>query len=151
MKFHQIFPKGVTASSFFKRDPDKQIAEGTKYRPKNYNPNSPIFIAKDGLKYFNTFRPGPLEPRKFEARKEIEPFLNLMEYLIPDEEHRDLVLDWLACIVKHPGIKMRYCIVIVSDDWQVGKGSLFRVMEMILGEENVMQTKIKAMKDKGSM
>ena len=46
---------------------------------------------------------------------------------------------------------MRYCIVIVSDDWQVGKGSLFRVMEMILGEENVMQTKIKAMKDKGSM
>ena len=151
MKFHQIFPKGVTASSFFKRDPDKQIAEGTKYRPKNYNPNSPIFIAKDGLKYFNTFRPGPLEPRKFEARKEIEPFLNLMEYLIPDEEHRDLVLDWLACIVKNPGIKMRYCIVIVSDDWQVGKGSLFRVMEMILGEENVMQTKIKAMKDKGSM
>ena len=151
MKFHQIFPKGVSASVYFKKDPDKQIAEGTKYRPKDYSSDSPIITNTDGLKYFNTYRPGPLEPRKFEHRKEIEPFLKLMEYLIPNEKHRDLVLDWLACIVQQRGVKMRYCIVIVSSDWQVGKGTLYRVMELILGENNVMQTKIRAMKDKGSM
>ena len=75
MKFHQIFPKGVSASVYFKKDPDKQIAEGVKYRPKDYSSDSPILTDTDGLKYFNTYKPGPLTPRKFESRKEIEPFL----------------------------------------------------------------------------
>ena len=151
MKFHEIFPRGTSPSTHFKKDPNKQIAESTIYRPKNYTPNSSVFINEDGLKYFNTYTPGPLTPRKFEHRKEIEPFLKLMEYLIPDEKHRELVLDWLACIVQQPGIKLRFCIVIVSSDWQVGKGSVFRAMQLILGKQNVMKTKIKAMKDKGSM
>jgi len=151
IKFSHIFPKGVSATVYFKKDPDKQIAEGTLYRPKDYSPDSPIITDRDGLKYFNTYSPGPLTPKQFEHRKEIEPFLKLMEYLIPDEKHRNLVLDWLACIIQQRGIKLRYCIVIVSKDWQVGKGSLYRVMEMILGENNVMKTKIKTMKDKGGM
>ena len=151
IKYSHIFPKGVSASNHFKKDPNKQIAEGTLYRPANYDPNSPIMTDSDGLKYFNTFEPGPLTPRKFEHRKEIEKFFKLMEYLIPNEKHRELVLDWLACIVQKPGIKLRYCVVIVSRDWQTGKGSLFRCMEMVLGKNNTQKTKIKAMKDKGAM
>jgi len=151
MKYCHILPKGTNATSVWKKNPDKRIAEGTKYRPRNYTPKDSLFRDENGKKYLNTFKPGPLEPKPFEGRKVIENFLFLINYLAPDPIHADHIIKWLACLVQNRGLKMRHVILICSEAKQVGKGTIFRILKFILGEDNVMETNIRNMKDKGVM
>lgn len=150
-KFHKIFG-GVTAPTYFKKhQTELNIAESSKYMPAKWSETSPIFKHIDNLQYLNSYRPGPLKPRTVQTEKDIELFLKLIEFMIPIEEYRSWVLDFMAGIVQHKGHKWRWVIFFYSFAKQVGKGSIFRVLELILGEDNVMETKVALMLDKGSM
>jgi len=150
--YNHIFPRGMMAPTWFKKHVLKKIVEGLAYRPEFYKKDNPVFKNPDDhLLYCNKYKPSDLVPRRPQSRSEIEPWEELLEYLFPNEEHRNHVLDWLAYIVQHPGQKLRYAILVMSTDWQVGKGSLHRAMEMILGKENTMPGNVKSMTDKGSM
>tara|TARA_R110000765_G_scaffold425347_1_gene538133 strand:+ start:140 stop:2782 length:2643 start_codon:yes stop_codon:yes gene_type:complete len=151
MKYCHILPKGTNCTSIWKKNPDKRIAEGRKYRPKDHSKKDNLFRDENGKKYLNTFQPGPLEPKEFKDRNVIERFLFLINYLAPDPKHADHIIKWLASVVQNRGTKIRHVILICSKAKQIGKGTLFRIMKFILGEDNVMQTDIKNMKDKGVM
>jgi len=143
--------KGTT-EKFFKEHPDKQIAESIVYEPKLYNKETAHFQATDNkLWYCNKFYPSDLKPRRLVDRSDIAMFLALLEYGIPNEKYRNHFLDIMAFIVQNPGEKIRQATLIYTKYKQVFKGSIWRVMEMILGEMNAEPTNVKAMTDKGVM
>ena len=151
-KFHKIFGGGITAPTYFKKhQTDRNIVESAKYKPGKWSPTEPVFTDSDELQYYNKYKPGPLKPRNVLTFGELDRFFTILNFMVPVEEYREWVLDWLAGIVQHPGHKWRWVLFFYSKGKQVGKGSLFRVMEMILGEENTMETKVALMLDKGSM
>ena len=151
-KFHKIFGGGTTAPTYFKKhQTDRNIAESAKYKPGKWSPTEPVFTDSDELQYYNKYKPGPLKPRNVLTFGELDRFFTILNFMVPVEEYREWVLDWLAGIVQYPGHKWRWVLFFYSKGKQVGKGSLFRVMEMILGEENTMETKVALMLDKGSM
>tara|TARA_R100000781_G_scaffold66804_2_gene42199 strand:+ start:1324 stop:4011 length:2688 start_codon:yes stop_codon:yes gene_type:complete len=152
VKYHKIFGGGITAPTYFKKhQTENNIAESRKYRPGDWDENKPVFQDKDNLVYYNFYRPGPLKPRKVEKHKDIERFFKLLEFMVPIAEYREYVLDFMAGIIQNPGHKWRFALFWYSKAKQVGKGSLFRVMELILGEDNTMETNVRLMTDKGSM
>ena len=151
-KFHKIFGGGVTAPTYFKKhQTDKNIAESSKYNPGRWSETTAVFKDVDNLQYYNSYKPGPLKPREVKTQGDLERFFKLVEYMVPNDKYRGWFLDWLAGIVQNRGHKWRWVIFFYSKAKQVGKGSLFRCMELILGEDNTMETKVSLMLDKGSM
>ena len=45
-------------------------------------------------------------------------------------------LDWLAFQIQKPGIKIRFANILASKNFQIGKGSLWRVIVDCFGEHN---------------
>ena len=151
-KFHKIFGGGMTAPTYFKKhQTDKNIAESSKYNPGKWSKTTAVFRDIDNLQYFNSYRPGPLTPREVKTQGDLEKFFKLVKYMVPNDKYREWVLDWMAGIIQNKGHKWRWVIFFYSFGKQVGKGSIFRVMELILGEDNTMETQVALMLDKGSM
>jgi hypothetical protein len=64
--------------------------------------------------------------------------LGHVEYLIPDEVERKLVLDWMAHCVQKPMVKLMFALLIVDDKGRTGKSYLGYLMRALLGEQNVL-------------
>jgi hypothetical protein len=60
-----------------------------------------------------------------------------INYLIPDEVERKLLLDWLAHCVQKPMEKLMFALLIVDDKGGTGKSWFGYLMQVILGAENV--------------
>ena len=41
-------------------------------------------------------------------------------------------------MVQHPGIKIRYALIIVSTSFQFGKGTLWKILEKVFGLHNAL-------------
>ena len=144
---YTLFPENTSAEKEFDRWENKKVVEANVYRPDLHNPNNYI-IEDNGLKFLNKFRPGTLTPLEA-TMGDLKPFTDLMEYLFPNEKERNHVLDFLACVVQRPAVKIRHAILVYSEDWQIGKGSLFEVMTNILGEDNAEPGSVRSILDKG--
>ncbi len=90
---------------------------------------------------------GTAEARKFnlwtdggcEAHSgEPELFNNHMALLFPDEIARGHILDYFACIVQRPGVKIHWAPLIKGKQG-IGKSYLLRVMKHVLGRTNVRE------------
>ncbi len=55
---------------------------------------------------------------------DIEPFLRLVRMMFPDARERGHLLDWIAHLFQHPGVKMMHAVLIISEANGVGKGTL---------------------------
>ena len=147
MKFSNLFSRKTNATDVFREYEDHLLVEAKMYRPDIYDPNNRVI--KDGTcKYLNTFVPGTLQPIQ-PTMGDLNPFINLVNYLFPIKKEREHILDYLAFIVQNPGVKIRHAILVYSKDYQIGKGSLFDVMTDILGEDNAESSNVKAILDKG--
>jgi len=127
------------------------MVEGEIRDPKNYDPDK-LIIERGGLAYINTYKPSGLKAVQGEgeeARELLALWKELLEYLFPDKDIRRRVLDWLCWIVRNPGVKARYCLLVFSLENQVGKGTIFRVLTEIFGEDNVVEGSVKTIIDKG--
>lgn len=103
-----------------------------KFDMPTYYPNRPMNFTEKGVRYFNTWRPGPLEPKD----GDITPFLDHAAYIVPDEAERETMLDWLAYNVQFPGAKILWAILLQGIQG-TGKSYFGNVMRLILGEQNV--------------
>ena len=56
--------------------------------------------------------------------------------MIPHDECRKHFLDWNAWILQNPGKKVRHGLIFQSDEFQLGKGSLYDINRDILGRKN---------------
>lgn len=105
-----------------------------KYIAPTYEPNKPMNVVIDGFKYLNWWKPSDVVP--VDDDQPIAPFLDHLRMLIPDQEERDHVLNYLSYIVQNPGKKIHWCVIIQSQEG-VGKGYIGHVMRKCLGEHNV--------------
>lgn len=97
-----------------------------------YMPAKPVFFAENGRRYFNMWRAGGLA----EAKGDIKPFLAHCEYMLPDKEERDIMLDWLAYNIQFPGSKIHWALLLQGIEG-TGKSYFGGLMRYLLGAANV--------------
>ena len=112
-------------------DPDRLVVEHKVWSPKNYNKETPVFD-KDGYKYLNTYAPNKLEAVKGDTK----PWHDMLNFVFSTKKGKNEFLDWLAFQIQKPGIKIRFANILASKNFQIGKGSLWRVIVDCFGEHN---------------
>ena len=73
----------------------------------------------------NVYEKNDLEP---DPKADVDIFYNLVENLIPHDEYREHFLNWYAFNIQNKGVKIRHAMILQSDEFQVGKGSLFDLL-----------------------
>lgn len=109
---------GSIVSTIMKYDLVKKVSR------LEFDPSQPKIYKKGGLKYANTYMP----PDIFPLPGDVDIMLTHFEYLIPSEYERNILLNFIAHLVQHPGTKIRWMPVIKG-----GKGiGKTIIAEMIL-------------------
>ena len=88
-------------------------------------------LIKKGI-VLNIYIPNYLIAKKGDVKFIIQFFI----WLIGEDKWK-IIEQWIAYMVQHPGIKMKWAVVLVSVVEGVGKGLLARLCSRILGEDNV--------------
>lgn len=99
-----------------------------------------------GRKAVNTYVPAIIERKQ----GDVEPFLNHLELIIPDEADRRILLEYLAHNVKYPGHKIPWAPLIQSDVHGIGKNVLKYAMMHCMGRNYVHPAKAKQLVDSGA-
>jgi hypothetical protein len=98
-----------------------QTVKGRYWKPTD--PREPInnIVEVAGAKYLNTWPGIHCEPEE----GGVKLWLDLITYLIPDSQERDVVINWLAHIVQNPHIKSNWQII-HHGDMRNGKDSMYQ-------------------------
>lgn len=73
-----------------------------------FDPAEDETYMRGGVRYANTYIP----PEIFPLPGNVDPILNHFKYLIAEPYERNIVLDFIAHLVQHPGVKIRWMPVI---------------------------------------
>jgi hypothetical protein len=64
---------------------------------------------------------------------DVQPFVDLLARLVPEDQARAYLLAWLAHLIQHPGTKMHVSPVLWSTEEGVGKNLLLECISSIIG------------------
>ena len=132
------FNQRVACTNWLKTIPNRKIVETWVCKPTEYNPGDPIFY-RGNLKYLNSWKPNNIEATKGDTSL----LHKLLDHIFnKQKEYIDHFLDYWAYMVQHPGIKIRYGLILVTPHYQVGKGSIFRAMKLTIGKNNTREIDI---------
>ena len=127
---------------FWKKHPDSRVCVDFTYKPNDQkrfvNVNKKIMI--------NVYEKNDLQPN---SKADTDIFYALLEHIIPHEKERNYFLDWYSFPMQNPGVKIRNAIIMQSDEFQLGKGSLFDLHRDILGHNNTRKIELAEALDKG--
>tara|TARA_R110002110_G_scaffold9580_4_gene47109 strand:- start:1644 stop:4103 length:2460 start_codon:yes stop_codon:yes gene_type:complete len=130
---------------------EAQLVEKTVYRPDLFrNIEDPIVKDEKELLQLNNYRPSELvatPPNTPEVKQHIENFKELIKKLTEKEgtgidskgkevKLYDYVLDHLAMPFQQRGNKTRSAVLMHSKEYQVGKGTVFSIIQEALGKDN---------------
>lgn len=95
--------------------------------------NKQKIVFEKGTASINTWSPP--------AYRSVEPqdspaFNRFLEYVIPDQNERNVFLDWLAWTLKYENQKPAWAILLYSDKQGTGKSTLADVMKALFGKQN---------------
>lgn len=125
---------GPTASKLLlsTMDPSVSSADGIGWKPENrFAPDRQDLIFEDaGRRLVNTWRGFELTP----VAGDVSRWLKLAEYLIPNDDERNVVLDFLAFLVQRPAEKPSFCIV-HRGTHRIGKDLLYLPVMRALGTD----------------
>ena len=132
--YNYLCPKGAASISkyLFKRKDLLRRFDVIAFRPGHPEIN--------GDEY-NVWRPSPIMPKPGDTTL----WNNHLEYLFPDANDRNGVLNWMAWIVQNPSLKPNHALLIVGRETGTGKSWVARVMEQIIGENNTQRPKNSSM------
>jgi len=126
---------GPTASRLLltTMDPKLSSADGIGWRPTGLQApdRGDVIFEDEGRRLINTWRGYALTP----VKGSVDVWLDLAEYLLPDEAQRNVVLDFLAFIAQYPAEKPAFCIV-HRGTHRVGKDLLYKGIMQSLGSYN---------------
>jgi hypothetical protein len=91
-----------------------------------------LFPMANGRQYYNLWTPSELKPVDQHPKILLEHF----QYVIPNDDERDHVLDALANAVQKPGQKIKHCILLTGGQG-IGKSFLSQLFVEIFGKSNV--------------
>lgn len=99
-----------------------------------YFPAADEIFTHSGLDYINTYKAPKIKLK--DPGKGVAAVLKHLEHLLPDDKEREIVINYLAHNVQHPGVKMNWSIVLqgVQGD---GKSFLAEMMQIVMGYDNV--------------
>ena len=100
---------------------------------KTFSPGMGVFIDEDNQAKVNTWRASGVEP----GEGDVQPFLDHIRFLCNSEDEAEKVLDYLTCIARYPGRKIKFALVIKSERQGIGKSFIGQVMRKVLGDHNV--------------
>lgn len=102
---------------------------------RGYDPNEPrAYVDNLGdtqRLYWNMYETNPVQPKAGICKA----FHNYINHIIPDEEDRKVILDFLAYVVQNPNRIMAYALVLVGRHG-IGKTLLGRLMGVMVGNSN---------------
>ena len=128
--------------------PKRKSVEQWIYDPTQYKKDQPL-IKVNGLTYLNSYQPNNLVAIKGDTK----PWHRLLDHVFNGADkgpskYKDHFVNFHAFNLQNPGIKQRHALVIVSTEFQFGKGSLFRALQECYGVNNAIAIDIKQALDK---
>lgn len=110
------------------------IKEDKKFTARiTYEPGQPHIFVRDKETFFNTYEETPIRP----VAGPVDPFLEFIHYLIPDEEEAREVIRWCATLIGRPDLRMRYAMLLISEKTGVGKTTLVSaILKPLVGSSN---------------
>ena len=142
MKYAKDFTGKYTPLKFWKLHPDRRVVVDFTYKPNDEK----RFVTVGKKQMINIYEKNDLEPN---PKADTDIFYALAKHVIPHEVERNHFLDWIAYQVQNPGMKIRHAIILQSDEFQLGKGSLFDIHRDILGLSNTRKIELAEALDKG--
>jgi len=130
--------KAATRSTLWK----VPVVSQTRFLPMR--PPGEIITDELGRTGVNTYIP----PNRPVVAGDVTPFLRHMEAIIPDAGDRDILLDWMAHIIKYPGFKIPWAPVIQSTEG-IGKGIIKELMTYAVGLHYVHYPNANELADSG--
>lgn len=131
--FLHVFPDHKPSSLFLK-NPATIKVDGLIYLPgETKNP-----IKRNGADYWNIWRdPEVLLPGEA-TREDVEPWLEHLNYLYPDQVEQAHLLNWMAFTLRFPMVKINHALLIAGTS-RVGKDMLLNPLRFGLGDANVCE------------
>jgi len=129
IKYAKDFTGKYTPLKFWKLHKDRKVCVDFTYKPSDQN----RFLYVDKKLMINVYEKHDLQPN---PKADTDLFDNLVKHIIPHDEYRKHFLDWYAFPLQNPGVKIRHAIIMQSDEFQLGKGSLFDLHRDMLGKHN---------------
>tara|TARA_R100000544_G_C2226453_1_gene61078 strand:- start:808 stop:2985 length:2178 start_codon:yes stop_codon:yes gene_type:complete len=130
VKYAKFFAKSkYTPLSFWKKHPDSKVCVDFAYQPASEE----RFIKVNKKLMINVYEKNEITP---DPKADTDLFDALIKHIIPHEEHREHFLDWYSYPIQNPGKKIRHAVILQSDEFQLGKGSLFDMHRDLLGHHN---------------
>jgi hypothetical protein len=119
--------KPVPVATAFRASKKTTKVEATTYEPVKPNDDTGV-VVRNGQPLVNTYVP-PNWPET-----DIAPtvFLEHMEYLVPDQDERELVVNWLAAKIQEPASRSYAVCMVAEDLFGVGRSWLREILERML-------------------
>ena len=142
VKYSKHFDGKYTPLKWWKQHKDSKVCVDFTYKPND--PNRFVYVDKKLM--INVYEKNELVPDK---KVDTDIFWALLKHVMPHDEYRNHFLDWLAFHYQNPGQKIRWAVILQSDEFQLGKGSLFDLHRDILGHNNTRKIELAEALDKG--
>ena len=141
--YARLFQK-ESASQFIMKNARRIVVEDWIYDPKGYDPKQRLIEVEKKL-YLNSYVPSDLVAEI----GDITYWDQLLDHYFNDnQKYKEHFLDWLAYMVQHPGEKIRHACILVSTQFQVGKGSIWRAIKLMFGSHNAKEIDVGQALDK---
>jgi len=129
IKYAKDFTGKYTPLKFWKLHKDRKVCVDFTYKPSDNN----RFVHVNKKLMINVHEKNDLQPN---PKADTDLFDDLVKHIIPQDECRKHFLDWYAFPLQNPGVKIRHALIFQSDEFQLGKGSLFDLHRDIVGHNN---------------
>jgi len=142
VKYSKNFDGKYTPLKYWKQHKDSKVCVDFTYKP-----NTPErFVTVEKKLMINIYEEHDLEP---DPKVDTDLYDALVKLVIPHDDCRNHFLDWNAWILQNKGKKVRHGLIFQSDEFQLGKGSLYDINRDILGRNNAKKIELQQALDKG--
>ena len=100
-----------------------------------YRPDSEhLIITNQGASAINVHVPSRIQPLPEES---VDPWIEFMEYMIPNEKERHEVYRWVATLIHCPQVRIGYGLLMISETQGIGKSLLGAgILSPLVGRDN---------------
>lgn len=112
-----------------------------------YLPGKPRIVTEGSRRLVNRWSPGLAVLDRVVSDDEVRPWLDHLQYLIPDPVERETVINWVAALVQRRSPKVNYALLLGGKQG-IGKSLLFDPIIRFLGQRNARTTSEVEIKDK---
>lgn len=109
---------------------DMQKVFGLRFRP-----GGDELLQLDGVTYVNSYRKAVIPDDGYRGSRGVKLLQRLLKDLYPDENHRSMILDFIAHAYRFPERKLKYALLLKGAN-QEGKTLLYRLLRRLLGARN---------------